>query len=52
MFSYYIWLMKNWKEYPDIPHSLKFVHNFGSPLLICCDKMPKTYLVDKFANDK
>ena len=51
---YFLWHSDDWMDYPDIPHVEKFVHDFGSNLLLLMEtNTAKTSeLVRKFATDK
>ena len=50
---YFLWYSDEYKDYPDIPHVEKFVHDFGSNLLLSMETNTATSgLVRKFATDK
>lgn len=42
----------SWKDFPEIPHCEKFIHNHGTAQLIENEEMRKVSLGHKFSNDK
>lgn len=53
-YEYSFWDINGWiwNDIPDIPHVIKFVHNFGTVQVIANEYSLKAELVQHFANDK